>query len=89
LRFKKFDSDNSGELEMREFHAAWKLLGLKGTPAEMDRSFYNVDANNSGRIDMDEFKDSIKSSRSAELSMNLIFETMDGQLEGKQTNFGK
>ena len=72
---------------MREFHAAWKLLGLKGSATEVDRAFYQVDSNNSGRIDIDEFVNAVKNNRAAELSMSLIFEQMDGELEGLEGIF--
>eukprot|EP00492_Amphilonche_elongata_P002237 TRINITY_DN2502_c0_g1_i1.p1 TRINITY_DN2502_c0_g1~~TRINITY_DN2502_c0_g1_i1.p1 ORF type:complete len:71 (+),score=20.82 TRINITY_DN2502_c0_g1_i1:56-268(+) len=42
--FKKFDRDNSGELEMGEFHKAWKILKLRGTADEIDRAFFQIDA---------------------------------------------
>ena len=87
--FKKFDRDNSGELEMGEFHKAWKLLKLKGSTDEVDRAFYQVDTNNSGRIDMQEFIEAIKNNRAAELSTTLIMQEMEGQLDGLDNIFAE
>merc|ERR1719361_3112046 len=87
--FKKFDRDGSNELEMGEFHKAWKLLGLKGSADEVDRAFHSVDANHSGRIDCDEFVEAIKTNRASELSTTLIMEQMEGQLEGLDSIFAE
>merc|ERR1719204_689096 len=53
--FNKFDEDKSGELGAWEFKQAWFFLGLKGTQAELDTAFAEVDTNHSGKIDLNEF----------------------------------
>merc|ERR1712118_535388 len=80
--FKKFDKDNSGLLELPEFVKAWKFLGLKGSDAEINRSFSTVDTDGSGKIDIGEFSKAIKGSRAAELSLTVLLTKMDGELEG-------
>jgi Ca2+-binding EF-hand superfamily protein len=54
--FAKFDADNSGELGEWEFKQAWVFLGLKGPEREIGNTFKGVDTNNSGLIDLGEFK---------------------------------
>eukprot|EP00494_Astrolonche_serrata_P031502 UN31771 len=41
--FKKFDTDGSGQLELPEFHKAWKFLELKGNDKEVDTAFKEVE----------------------------------------------
>jgi hypothetical protein len=67
--FNKFDEDNSGELGAWEFQQAWFFLGLKGSEEEIKQAFGDVDTNNSGMIDLDEFCKAIKGNRMMELSL--------------------
>ena len=85
--FKKFDRDGSGELEKPEFHKAWEFLGLSATRDEVDQAFKGVDVDGSGIISIVEFMQAIKDSRSAELSLGLLVEKMDGHLEGMEGFF--
>ena len=85
--FDKFDRDNSGILEIEEFHKAWAFLGLSGTPTEIDRAFKAVDVDSSGKVDRDEFAQAVKDSRLAELSLTVLVEGMDGHLEGLEEIF--
>merc|ERR1712048_730362 len=67
--FNKFDKDGSGEMGQWEFTQAWIFLGLKGSEDEINDSFKSVDRNHSGLIDLDEFKNAIKSDRLMELNL--------------------
>ena len=59
-----------------EFKQAWTFLGLKGSEREVAEAFTSVDKNNSGLIDIDEFKNTIKNERMAELSLTTVLEKM-------------
>ena len=72
--FNKFDEDNSGEMGNWEFTQAWLFLGLKGTESEINDAFTNVDKNNSGLIDLNEFITAIKSERLLELNLTRVFD---------------
>merc|ERR1719204_1459240 len=85
--FKKFDVDNSNQLEEPEFHKAWKFLGLKGEKDEVSQAFRSVDVDYSGVIDRREFQEAIRNSRTAELSLSVIMTKMDGHLEGLEGFF--
>jgi len=85
--FKKFDKDQSGELEAPEFIKAWQFLGLKGGEAEINRAFGDVDTNRSGKIDKFEFASAIKNNRTEELSLTVLLTQMDGHLEGMEGFF--
>ena len=85
--FKKFDNDGRGRLERPEFHKAWEFLGLKATPAEIDRSFDKVDVDASGLVHRYEFSNATKGSRLAELSLTVLISNMDGKLEGMEAFF--
>ena len=66
--FKKFDVDNSGELEVKEFIESLRFLGFKGSDGEITNAFNDVDANRSGKIDKFEFAQAIKNNCTEELS---------------------
>jgi hypothetical protein len=85
--FKKFDDDGSGQLEFPEFKAAFANLGLTGTDSEIKEAFNKVDVDGSGRVDRSEFVNAVKGSRLAELSLNVLVQNMDGQLEGMDEIF--
>merc|ERR1711879_307184 len=85
--FKKFDVDNSGQLEEPEFHKAWKFLGSKGDKEEISNAFRSVDVDYSGVIDRREFQEAIRGSRTAELSLSVILTKMDGHLDGLEGFF--
>jgi Ca2+-binding EF-hand superfamily protein len=85
--FKKFDKDGSGRLESPEFIKAWNFLGLKGGDDEIMKAFKSVDTDNSGLIDVVEFMDAVKGSRSSELSLTVLLSQMDGHLEGMEDFF--
>eukprot|EP01052_Picozoa_sp_SAG31_P024735 SAG31_NODE_2124_length_6401_cov_2.039829_3_plen_879_part_00 len=60
--YDSVDTNNNGVLEMREFKKlAFKKLGFKGTEEEVEQSFKTCDADNSGNIDWNEFRDWYKS----------------------------
>ena len=46
--YHKFDSSGDQELDKFEFTKDWVYLGLRGTEAEIDDAFLEVDANKSG-----------------------------------------
>merc|ERR1712187_477771 len=41
--FSKFDKDNSGRLEQKEFVKAWEFLELKGSRDEINAAYLKVD----------------------------------------------
>ena len=57
-------------------------MGLEGSVDEQNRAFDNVDVDKSGIVDRDEFKSAIKDSRATELSLTVLLQAMDGELEG-------
>ena len=85
--FNKFDEDRSGQLGQWEFQQAWFYLGLKGTENEIKEAFTEVDGNNSGKIDIDEFKNAIKGSRMMELNMKHLFTKMGVMADAKKKGF--
>merc|ERR1711979_106829 len=74
--FNKFDEDNSGQLGEWEFQQAWFFLGLKGSEDEIKDAFKSVDTNNSGLVDITEFKKAIKGERMLELSLTTVLSKM-------------
>jgi len=78
--FDEFDKDGSGQMQIGEFAQAWNVLGLKGTPQEMQDAFKQVDVDNSGVVSFKEFATAIKDSRLSELSVSSVLRKMDGQL---------
>ena len=66
---------------------AWMFLGLKGSEDEIQDSFASVDTNNSGLVDIDEFKTAIKSDRLMELNMTSLFEKLGIQVATKEERF--
>merc|ERR1711879_1048427 len=87
--FDKFDKNGSGQLEKPEFRKAWEFLGLVGAVEEMNEVFDKVDTDNSGIISRSEFKAAILDSRSTELSLTVLLNNMDGQLEGLEDVFAQ
>ena len=85
--FNKFDADRSGQLEYDEFKQAFFDLGLNGTEKEIQEAFKKVDADGSGFVDRVEFTNAVKSSRMAELSLNVLISQMDGKLDGLEDVF--
>merc|ERR1712241_837224 len=53
--FDRFDRNGSGELNLEEYKKAWKFLGRPGTEEEITTAFKNVDIDNSGYIEWEEF----------------------------------
>jgi len=85
--FDKYDKDGSGQLEYPEFQSAFEDLGLHGSENELRESFAQVDTDNSGLVDKNEFVTAIKNSRAAELSMTVIISQLDGKLDGMENIF--
>ena len=54
--FQKVDTDGSNELNKEEFAAAFELMGLKLSPKERDEMFAEVDVDDSGSVDLEEFR---------------------------------
>lgn len=53
--FKMFDTDNSGEIDKREFRKLIKSLGFEMSTRKIDELMRIIDTNGSGNIDMEEF----------------------------------
>jgi Ca2+-binding EF-hand superfamily protein len=53
--FKMLDDDNSGDLCKREVNLMMLALGKTISRADLDRGWSNIDRNNSGTIDFEEF----------------------------------
>ena len=70
-----------------EFKQAWTFLGLKGSEREVAEAFTSVDKNNSGLIDIDEFKNTIKNERMAELLLTTVLEKMGVNLANANGQF--
>merc|ERR1712062_103583 len=85
--FNKFDEDNSGQLGQWEFMQAWFFLGLKGSEDEINDAFKSVDTNNSGLVDIDEFKTAIKGERMMELNLGHLLTKMGVQLNNIDGKF--
>ena len=85
--FNKFDEDRSGQLGQWEFQQAWFYLGLKGTEEEVKRAFADVDADNSGMVDLNEFITTIKSARMSELSLNHVLKKMGVHFDESQAAY--
>merc|ERR1719411_700814 len=73
-------------MELPEFTVAWrKELNLGGTDAEIAKSFKKVDVDNSGVIELPEFKQAIKGERLAELNMKVIASNMENSIDSLAT----
>jgi len=53
--FRMFDTDNSGEIDKKEFRKLVKSLGLELNNRKINELMKKIDTNNSGQIDMEEF----------------------------------
>jgi Ca2+-binding EF-hand superfamily protein len=53
--FKKFDKDNSGNVNKKEFGVALKNLNFSMSPAELDLLFMEFDVDGSDEITYKEF----------------------------------
>ena len=53
--FRMFDTDNSGEIDKKEFRKLVKSLGLELNNRKINELMRKYDENNSGQIDMNEF----------------------------------
>ena len=53
--FKKYDTNNSGSLDMEELGALLKDLGETLRPAQLKKHFIAADLDNSGHVDYDEY----------------------------------
>ena len=85
--FNKFDESGDNELGSWEFQQAWFYLGLKGTEAEIQDAFKDVDTNNSGLIDNAEFLKAIKGERMMELSLTRVLNKMGVQYADAQSQY--
>merc|ERR1712038_1054370 len=85
--FNKFDEDGSGQLGQWEFQQAWFFLGLKGSEGEIQDAYKGVDTNNSGLIDLDEFKTAIKSERLMELNLSQVLGKLGVELGNNAAKF--
>jgi Ca2+-binding EF-hand superfamily protein len=85
--FNKFDEDRSGQLGQWEFQQAWFFLGLKGTEMEIKEAFKSVDTNNSGLVDLAEFKEAIRGERLLELNLKSLFDQMGVEYNNSVTRF--
>ena len=66
---------------------AWFFLGLKGTEEEIKQAYKDVNTNAGDQIDMDEFKNAIKGSRMAELSLKNVPGKMGVELQSKESMY--
>lgn len=55
IMFEKFDTDNSGQIDSKEFHQLCFAMGYALTEEEGKFAFRSLDADNSGELDKDEF----------------------------------
>lgn len=53
--FRLFDSDGSGTIDVRELKAAMRALGFQVKKVEIRQMIADIDKDESGSIDMDEF----------------------------------
>jgi len=53
--FELFDTDGSGSIDSKELKVAMKQLGFDTSEEEIDRMIRDVDADDSGEIDLEEF----------------------------------
>jgi len=54
-QFDQYDTDNSGQLSKKEFAKCLKALGQNPTRAEIDKLMHEIDEDESGEVDFDEF----------------------------------
>jgi hypothetical protein len=85
--FNKFDESGDGILGQWEFQQAWFFLGLKGSEAEIQDAFKDVDTNNSGLIDVNEFCKSIKGERMMEISLTRVLNKIGVQYSDAQSQY--
>mmetsp|Transcript_30052 Transcript_30052/g.39545 ORF Transcript_30052/g.39545 Transcript_30052/m.39545 type:complete len:266 (-) Transcript_30052:185-982(-) len=55
--FQKYDTDQSGQLEAREFEALAKELGIEMSPSELETAMEMMDSQRSGKVSRQAFKD--------------------------------
>merc|ERR1712110_709525 len=87
--FRRFDDNGNGTLDSWEFTQAWTWLGLKGSKDEIEDAFTSVDRDNSGVIDLDEFRNAIKSERLAELNLRVVLKKMGVHMETVEDRYSK
>merc|ERR1711937_354647 len=85
--FNKFDKDSSKLLELPEFKKAWKFLDLNGDEDAIETAWSDIDTDGSGKINLIEFMNAVKSNRSTELNLSMLITQMDGHLAGMDDFF--
>merc|ERR1712216_905528 len=58
--FRLFDKDGSGTIDTEEFRAVCETIGMTPTESELQLMLLDVDANNSGDIDLEEFIEAMR-----------------------------
>lgn len=75
--FNLFDTDGSGSIDARELKAAMRALGFQVKKAEIRKMIADVDKDESGTIDLDEFTE-MMTGKMVFLSLRIFFELWFG-----------
>ena len=59
--FNLFDTDNSGSIDVKELKAAMRALGFQVKKAEIRKLLVDIDKDDSGAVEFDEFVDMMTS----------------------------
>eukprot|EP00656_Telonema_subtile_P042014 TRINITY_DN473_c0_g1_i3.p2 TRINITY_DN473_c0_g1~~TRINITY_DN473_c0_g1_i3.p2 ORF type:complete len:129 (-),score=37.70 TRINITY_DN473_c0_g1_i3:51-437(-) len=59
--FHMFDKDGSGSIDRKEFRAVCESIGMQPTDTELKLMLMDVDKNNSGDVDLEEFIGAMRS----------------------------
>lgn len=83
--FNLFDADGSGTIDIRELKAAMRALGFQIKKAEIRQMIAEIDKDDSGAIDFDEFRELMTgkmSSRDSREEIEKVFKLFDEDMTG-------
>eukprot|EP00494_Astrolonche_serrata_P023850 UN24108 len=78
--FDMFDRDGNAKIDLNEFRAAWCWLGVDATDEEVEYTFNEIDDDQSGEIDIQEFTKAIKQSSYVTKDINVFNDDVPSEI---------